>query len=192
MRNPNKLAVRLTVWETEAYSRSMRGPWSLSLSQLRAGSSLSDCPPAVHPLSPRPTPTSAFRAVVPAQLGPDLQPTGLRVSATCSGLSTPSPRRWTLAHPNPIRRALRLRGAPGHHPRGTHGCVQPQLPCAVADPRFGLQSPPTAGPACLIAARGAEPPRPTNGERRCGGVPRGRGSRTPSLSWGSRSAPWLP
>lgn len=65
----------------------MLGPRSLSLSQLRAGSSTSDSPPAVHFLSPPPS----FRAVVTVQLGPELQPTGPRVSATCSGPSLFSP-----------------------------------------------------------------------------------------------------
>lgn len=104
----------------------MRGPWSLRLSQLRAGSSISDCPPAVHPLSPRPTPTSAFRAVVPVQLGPGPS------ANWAKGLShllrpvnpLPSARLWTLAHPDPIRRALGLRDAPGHQPPAWHSRVR--------------------------------------------------------------------
>lgn len=79
----------------------MLGPRSLSLSQLRAGSSTSDSPPAVHSLSPPP----AFRAVVPVQLGPELQPTGPRVSATCYGPSLLSPPHAAGPSPaHPIRR----------------------------------------------------------------------------------------
>lgn len=126
-------------------------------------------------------------------MGPELLPTGPRVSATCSAPSLPS-------RPRPLDPCSPTRcGTPCTPPaRHSPGRAQTQPLGATADPRHQLPSPPPPHPRLPLlpySCSGAWPPGTDQWEEamrgRAPGLQGLQGFQAFALSWASRSAPRL-